>query len=146
MSSDTMMVVCENKKVPSIVEYNEKTDEYVIYLLDNLAANKKYSVVVEKTLSEGGVTQTEKYSLEFTTDSTISTGKIVKNTDLNLKSVGGKTNEVIEQNLEFSGGAANETVCGFDIEISYDGSLLQLFKGDVKIADALKDSGITVTS
>ncbi|MCI9626443.1 MAG: hypothetical protein HFI90_06630, partial [Clostridia bacterium] len=143
LSSNEMKVVCRNKKVPSIVEYDEQNGEYVINLLENLEANQAYSVVVENAVSKGGTVQKQKYTLSFTTDSTVSTETVVKTVDLNLQSMSGTTNAPMVQTLDFTGGAANETVCGFDIEISYDSSKLLLDKDEVKIVNSLKNSGIT---
>lgn len=81
-------------------------------------------MVVENAVSKGGTVQKQKYTVSFTTDSTVSTETVVKTVDINLQSMSGTTNAPMVQTLDFTGGAANETVCGFDIEISYDSSKL----------------------
>ncbi len=146
MSSDTMKVVCQNKKVPSVVEYDAVNDEYVICLLENLEANKDYSIVISNTLSSGGTSQAQNYTVAFKTDASVNTEAIVKTIDLNLEDKSGATGEAIVQSLDFVGSAGNEAVCGFDIEISYDSSKLRLDKNEVKLASNLKNSGITITS
>lgn len=144
LSSNEMKVVRGNKKVPSVVEYDEKTGEYAICLLDNLEANQAYSVVIQNTVSKGGTIQNQKYTVSFTTDATVTTEPMTKTVEMNLQSMSGTTGAPMVQRLDFTGGAANEAVCGFDIEILYDSDKLFLNKDEVTLASGLKNSGIVV--
>ena len=142
LSSNELKIVCGNKRLPSVVEHDAENDEYIISLLDKLEPNKRYSVVVEKAVSKVGTSQKGKYTLAFVTDSDVSTETVVKTVNMNLKSMSGTTDAAIRQEIGFDGGAANETMCGFDIEISYDANSLLLDKNEVKIISDLKNSGI----
>ncbi len=142
LSSDKLKVVCGNKMIPSVVEYDSENDEYVISLLDKLEPNKDYSLVVEKAVSKIGTTQKGKYTVTFKTDSDVSAETVEKTVIMNLKSMSGTTDAAIKQEISFDGGAANETLCGFEIEISYDAVSLLLDKDEVKIISDLKNSGV----
>ncbi|MBP3361343.1 MAG: S-layer homology domain-containing protein [Clostridia bacterium] len=137
----TAAVVRDGARIPSVTEYDEESDEYIIKLLENLEANQEYSLTAENTVSDSGIKQNTVFSVSFTTNGDVSTDEPAYTTDIKLVSGSYSVGTPVKQELRLESGMANEQICGFDIKIGYDKGALRVSADDITLASALKKIG-----